>query len=249
MAIHDPGKIVLDLAVTLTIGGDCAADLALLRAEPSVFGSVASDPTVSRSITALAADAPKVLAAIASARVDARARAWTLAGSNAPDHRISINDPMIIDLDATLTDAQSEKQHAAPTFKRGFGLHSRWSFIDHGPGRDRRARRADASCAVSTALLGPGAGPAQGHHEAACGRARTVGRGGDDDARGIPAGDRPVGQVGYPKGDSPKLNENDTTSISASDGPGTGAGASAERSMCGPPLSWTSAFMSWGAPV
>ncbi|WP_433204638.1 IS1380 family transposase [Nocardia sp. CA-107356] len=133
MAIHDPGKIVLDLAVTLAIGGDCAADLALLRAEPGVFGSVASDPTVSRTITALAADAPKVLAAIASARADARAQAWILAGSNAPDHRISINDPLIIDLDATLTDAHSEKQHAASTFKRGFGFHSLWSFIDHGP--------------------------------------------------------------------------------------------------------------------
>jgi DDE family transposase len=132
MATHDPGKIVLDLAVCLAVGGDCAADLALLRAEPGVFGMVASDPTVSRTIAALAADAPKVLAAIASARADARARAWMLAGPNAPDHGISADDPLIIDLDATLTDAHSEKQHATPTFKRGFGFHSLWSFIDHG---------------------------------------------------------------------------------------------------------------------
>ncbi|WP_433599212.1 IS1380 family transposase [Nocardia sp. CA-135953] len=132
MAIHDPGKIVLDLAVSLAVGGDCASDVALLRAEPGVFGLVASDPTVSRTITALTADAPKALAAIASARADARARAWTLAGPNAPDHGISIDKPLIIDLDATLTDAHSEKQNAAPTFKRGFGFHSLWSFIDHG---------------------------------------------------------------------------------------------------------------------
>lgn len=132
MAIHDPGKIVLDLAVCLAIGGDCAADLALLRAEPGVFGLVASDPTVSRTIAALAADAPKALAAIAAARAQARAQAWTLAGEHAIDHGTGIADPLVIDLDATLTDAHSEKQHAAPTFKRGFGFHPLWAFIDHG---------------------------------------------------------------------------------------------------------------------
>ena len=44
-AIHDPGKIVLDLAVAL--GGDAACDVALLRAQPGVFGLVASDPRLS----------------------------------------------------------------------------------------------------------------------------------------------------------------------------------------------------------
>ena len=47
-AVHDPAKIVLDLALTLALGGDCLADIALLRAEPGVYGRVASDPTVSR---------------------------------------------------------------------------------------------------------------------------------------------------------------------------------------------------------
>jgi hypothetical protein len=49
-AVHDPAKIVLDLAVTLASGGDCLADLAVLRAEPGVYGRVASDPAVSRTI-------------------------------------------------------------------------------------------------------------------------------------------------------------------------------------------------------
>jgi hypothetical protein len=66
--------VVLDLAVALAVGGDCLADVAVLRAEPGVFGLVASDPTVSRLIAALAADAPKALAAIASARGAARAQ-------------------------------------------------------------------------------------------------------------------------------------------------------------------------------
>jgi len=37
-AVHDPGKIIADLAVTLALGGDCLADIAVLRAEPGLFG-------------------------------------------------------------------------------------------------------------------------------------------------------------------------------------------------------------------
>ncbi len=55
--MHDPAKVVLDLAVTLALGDDCLADVAVLRAEPGVYVVVASDPTVSRTITALAVDA------------------------------------------------------------------------------------------------------------------------------------------------------------------------------------------------
>jgi hypothetical protein len=78
LAVHDPAKVVLDLAVTL--GGDCLADVALLRGEPGLYGAVASDATVSRTITALAGDAPAALAAIDAARAVARNRAWKVAG-------------------------------------------------------------------------------------------------------------------------------------------------------------------------
>ena len=40
---------------------------------------------------------------------------------------------MIIDLDATLVTSHSEKENAAPTFKRGFGFHPLCAFGDHGP--------------------------------------------------------------------------------------------------------------------
>ncbi len=56
-AIHDPAKVVGDLAVPLAVGGDCLVDIAVLCAELGVYGLVASDPTVSRSIDRLAADA------------------------------------------------------------------------------------------------------------------------------------------------------------------------------------------------
>jgi hypothetical protein len=67
LAIHDPGKVLLDLAISVAIGGDCLADIAQVRSESSLFGRVASDPTVSRLIDTLAADAPAALAAINAA--------------------------------------------------------------------------------------------------------------------------------------------------------------------------------------
>ena len=68
-ALHDPGKLVTDLAVAPALGGDCLADAAMLRAQPELFGPVASDPVVSRLVTRLAGDAPAVLKAIRGARV------------------------------------------------------------------------------------------------------------------------------------------------------------------------------------
>ena len=87
---------------------------------------------MSRTIDALAADADRALAAINTARAAARARAWALAGADAPDHGIDADRPLVIDLDATLVTAHSDKEGAAPTFKRGFGHHPLWAFLDHG---------------------------------------------------------------------------------------------------------------------
>ena len=131
-AVHDPGKIVADLALMLAIGGDCLADVALLRAEPALFGRVASDPTVSRCIDALAADARSALAAIDRARAAARAAAWAAAGERAPDFACTPRNPLIIDLDATLVTSHSDKEYAAATFKRGYGFHPLLAFVDHG---------------------------------------------------------------------------------------------------------------------
>jgi hypothetical protein len=133
LARHDPAKIITDLAITLGLGGDCLADIAVLRAEPGLFGPVASDPTVSRTIDALAGNVEPVLKAIDAARATARAKVWALAGEHAPDTGRDGDDPLIIDTDATLVGAHSDKQGAAPTFKRGYGFHPLCAFVDHGP--------------------------------------------------------------------------------------------------------------------
>jgi hypothetical protein len=63
-AVHDPGKIIVDVAMALAAGGDCPADVAVVRAGSALFGPVASDPTISRLVDLLAADGDAALAAI-----------------------------------------------------------------------------------------------------------------------------------------------------------------------------------------
>src|SRR6476660_788321 len=127
-SVHDPGKTVLNLAVTIALGGDCLADAALVRAQPELFGAVASDPTISRLIDTLSDDAAAGITAIRGARAAARAALW---GHHSP---VPTTGPVIIDLDATLISAHSEKEGATPNFKRGFGFHPLLAFVDHGAG-------------------------------------------------------------------------------------------------------------------
>ena len=117
---HDPGRVVRDLAVMLADGGDCLADLRAVRDQQPLFGAVASDATAFRVIDAIAADAG-LLEAMRAARARARERAWN-AGA-APER-------IVIDVDATLIGAHSEKEGAAGNFKGGFGFHPLLAYLD-----------------------------------------------------------------------------------------------------------------------
>ena len=108
---HEPGRVVRDLAVLLADGGDCLADLGALRDQEVLFGAVASDATAYRCVERLGEAA---LGGIRAARAAARARAWERAG--APRR-------LILDIDATLLTAHSEKEGAAGTYKHGYGFH------------------------------------------------------------------------------------------------------------------------------
>jgi hypothetical protein len=83
----------------------------LLRDQPSLLGEVASDATAWRTLAALE---EARLGALRRARASARARVWEQAG--APER-------VILDLDATLITAHSDKEEAAGTYKGGFGFH------------------------------------------------------------------------------------------------------------------------------
>ena len=86
-----------------------------------------SSPAWSR---ALAGDAPRALKAIRRARAGARQRAWALAGNAAPG---SDGGQILVDIDATIVTSCSEKEKAAPTWKKTFGFHPLTVFADYGP--------------------------------------------------------------------------------------------------------------------
>lgn len=115
---HDRGEVLTDLIVAIADGAETISDLATLRDQPDLFGPVASHPTVWRTLAAID-DA--VLTRIKTARAQARATAWA-AGA----------DPgfYVIDIDATLVGAHSDKEQAAPTWKRGFGFHPLLAYLD-----------------------------------------------------------------------------------------------------------------------
>src|SRR5215207_4087355 len=117
---HDPGRVIRDLAVMLADGGDCLSDLRAVRHQEPLFGPVASDTTAFRLVDRIAGD-PALLEALRAARARARARAWDL--GTRPER-------IVIDVDATLIRAHTEKEGAAVNFKGGFGFHPLLAYLD-----------------------------------------------------------------------------------------------------------------------
>lgn len=115
---HEPGDVLVDLAVTLADGGECVSDLKVLRHQPGLFGEVASQPTAWRVLDAID---ERLLADLQSARAASRARVW--AAGLAPA-------TLTLDFDATLVNVHTPKERAAPTYKRGFGFHPLCVFLD-----------------------------------------------------------------------------------------------------------------------
>ncbi len=61
-------------------------------------------------------------------------RAAAAARGTAADHLPGPAGEVLVDIDGTLITAHSEKQDAAPTYKRGFGFHPLLAYADHGAG-------------------------------------------------------------------------------------------------------------------
>src|SRR4051812_49996304 len=51
--VHDPGRVLTDLAVAIADGAECISDIAALVDQPGLFGPVASDTTVWRLLERL----------------------------------------------------------------------------------------------------------------------------------------------------------------------------------------------------
>jgi hypothetical protein len=121
MPVHLPGRVLADLAVMIADGGDALAHLATLRDQDKLFGRVASDATAWRVLDRVD---DEHLTRLQSVRAQARERAW--AAGAGPD----IEGGLVIDIDATITIAHSEKENAAKTWKKTFGFHPLLAYLD-----------------------------------------------------------------------------------------------------------------------
>jgi hypothetical protein len=110
---HDAGRTLAQMVLALADGATCLSDLAAVRAQPAMFGTVASEATVWRTFDHVGS---VELRAIAAARAAARATAWAAGAGPA-------GDEVIIDVDSTIIRTKADKQDAAPTYKRTFGHH------------------------------------------------------------------------------------------------------------------------------
>jgi hypothetical protein len=145
---HDPGVVVRDLAVSIADGGDCVSDLGVLAGQEVLFGQVASQTTAHRVIRSI--DEP-LLDAIRAARAKARECAWE-AGARPEE--------IVLDIDATLIIAHSEKQEAAGNYKGGFGFHPLLCYLSETgeplaglrPGNAGSNTAADHFCVLQMAL-------------------------------------------------------------------------------------------------
>jgi hypothetical protein len=124
---HDPGVVLRDLVVTLADGGDCLADLGVLRDQLDLFGGVASDATAFRVIDSIDA---QCLERLRGAVASARARAWRLGARPQRRQKRKRRELTVIDIDATLTTAHSEKELAKGNFKKGYGHHPLLAYMD-----------------------------------------------------------------------------------------------------------------------
>jgi hypothetical protein len=121
LPVHLPGRVLADLAVMIADGGDALAHLATLRDQDKLFGPVASDATAWRVLDRVG---DVHLTRLRQVRAAARERAW--AAGAGPD----ITGGLVIDIDATITIAHSEKENAAKTWKKTFGFHPLLAYLD-----------------------------------------------------------------------------------------------------------------------
>jgi hypothetical protein len=119
--VHEPGRVLGDLAVVIADGGDALAHLATLRDQNKLFGTIASDATAWRCVERVD---ETHLARLQTVRAAARERAW--AAGAGPDLAAGLT----IDIDATITIAHSEKENAASTWKKTFGFHPLLAYLD-----------------------------------------------------------------------------------------------------------------------
>jgi len=120
--VLDRGIVLVSMAAAIALGATSMSDIAVLAHLAPVLGDAPSGPTVRRTLDLTGT--PAMLDRIARARARARAHVWALIEDTAagfPWLEIAgkaLTGWLVIDMGATLVTASSDKEGAAPTWKK-----------------------------------------------------------------------------------------------------------------------------------
>ncbi len=157
--VYDRGQVLVDLAVMLILGGEAISDFQGLRHLSPVIGPVPSTPTVWRTLNE-AGDLQ--LARVNAAVTRFRRHWWGLLARRRegfPWLRVAgreLTGITVVDLDASIVFAASEKENAQPTYKGGTGFCPNLAACDNTGDMlaiDPRPGGATSNCAADNIAL------------------------------------------------------------------------------------------------
>jgi hypothetical protein len=157
--VYDRGQLLVDLAIAQILGGEAISDFQGLRHLAPVIGPVPSTPTVWR---ALGEVGPVQLGRIDAAGTSFRRWWWALLADRPegfPWLTVAgreLTEITVVDLDATIVFAASDKENAAATYKGGIGFCPNLASCDNTDdvlAIEPRPGNATANCAEDNIAL------------------------------------------------------------------------------------------------
>jgi len=157
--VYDRGQILVDLALMLILGGEAISDFQGLRHLAPVTGPVASTPTVWRALS----EAGEPQLARVNTAVTGFRRRWQALLASRPEGfpwlRVAgreLTGITVVDLDASIVFAASEKENAQATYKGGIGFCPNLATCDNTDdvlAIDPRPGGATSNCAADNIAL------------------------------------------------------------------------------------------------
>jgi len=157
--VYDRGQVLIDLAVAQILGGEAISDFQGLRHLGPVIGPVPSTPTVWRALSEVGdVQVTRLNAAVAAFR----GHWWGLLAARPegfPWLRVAdreLTGITVLDLDASVVFAASDKENAQPTYKGGVGFCPNLATCDNTDDMlaiDPRPGNATSNCAADNIAL------------------------------------------------------------------------------------------------
>ena len=132
--VHDRGRVLADTAVLIADGGRVLSDMATLRDQGQLYGPVASDPTLWRTLDEIGEPQRRKIARV---RAKTREHVWSLIAKRhgrIPPSKVADRDlgkTIVVRLDASLVISHSDKEWASGTYKGTWGHHPLMAWCDN----------------------------------------------------------------------------------------------------------------------